>query len=311
MVKSGKMKTELAFLSIFCLMILGLNQPLSVHAAPKQQNAFEMGKEFYQKGEYAKACHYLEHVTRLRPNFWPAHYALGNAYMKMGEFQLAKVSYMSCLLAKPDIPTCKNCSKAIEYLHIAIAKKEKEQNEAQVAQAAPNTNATQTSQATQAIDSAQVAQAQENEAYELKVKELTQKRDAILAEGERNIAAIRDKYEARIKWVHENTNQHVINRATGDFGTGLDVDTHREICAERDEEIKKAHELAEIRARGIHIPPPPTIGISLSSSNLHANSNAFVRHYKHKSPHHTITPTPTATTQNRKVAANTTATTSK
>lgn len=304
MVKTSKMQAISAFLSLLSLLTWGLVQPQISGAAEKQKNAYEMGRDFYQKGEYANAIHYFEHVARLKPQFWPVHYSLGNAYMKIGELQLAKASYMSCLIAKPDIPTCKNCSKAVEYLNIAIARKEDARNAAQLAKTtqsvpdpAPNT----------VPENAKIADARENEAYENTVKELTEKRDAILAEGHKQANAIRERYEERIRWIHENTNQHVINRATGEFGVGMDVDTHLEICTERDEEVKKVMDIAEARAKGIHIPPPPTIGTSLSSSNLHANSNAFVRHYKHKSPHHSQN----QNKQNRQVAENSPTTTSK
>lgn len=272
------------------LVALCLSLALPAHAANRDKNLYELGLEFYQTGDYVKACLYLEHVAKLKPTFWPAHYALGNTYMKMGKFEMAKSAYMSCLYNKPDIPTCKNCSKAVEFLNIAIAEKEKNQ--------APNSLTPPGTQ--KKIAQVEVDNKAETEAHEAQVKAAIAKRDQILAEGNKEAAALRSKLEEQLRWIDENTNQYVINRETGVVRTGLDVYTHAELTAECDAQVKRVLELAEARARGIQIPGTPTIGTSLGASNVHPSSNAYVRHYKHPSTH----------SQPRKIATDT-GTTSK
>lgn len=267
------------------LVALLLSIGLPAHAANRDKNLYELGLEFYQTGDYVKACLYLEHVARLKPTFWPAHYALGNTYMKMGKLEMAKSAYMSCLYNKPNIPTCKNCSKAVDYLITAIAEKEKNQD--------PNALVSPVGQ--KKIAQVEVDNKAETEAHVAQVKTALAKRDQILAEGEKEAAALRSKLEEQLRWIDENTNLHVINRETGVVRTGLDVYTHAELTAECDAQVKRVLELAEVRARGIQIPKAPTIGTSLNASNVHPSSNAYVRHYKH----------PTTHSQPRKVATGT------
>lgn len=270
------------------LVALCLSLALPVHAASQDKNPYEMGLDFYQSGDFVKACHYLEHVAKLKPTFWPAHYALGNTYMKMGKLEMAKSAYMNCLNNRPDVPTCKNCSKAMEYLNVAIAEKQRTQD--------PNSLISPEVQ--KKIAQVEADNKAQTEAHEAQVKIATEKRDQIMAEGHKEAAALRNKLAEQLKWIDENTNQYVINRETGVVRTGLDVDTHAELTAECEEQVKRVMELAEARARGIHIPNPPTIGTSLGASNVHASSNAYVRHYKH----------PTTHSQPRKLATGTTAT---
>lgn len=270
------------------LVALYLSFALPAHAANRDKNPYEMGLEFYQTGDNVKACHYLEHVAKLKPTFWPAHYALGNTYMKMGKLEMAKSAYMNCLNNMPDVPTCKNCSKAMEYLNVAIAEKQRTQD--------PNSLISPEVQ--KKIAQVEADNKAENEAHEARVKIATERRDQILAEGHKEAAAIRNRLAEQLKWIDENTNQYVINRETGVVRTGLDVDTHAELTAECEAQVKRVMELAEARARGIQIPNAPTIGTSLNASNVHASSNAYVRHYKH----------PTTHSQPRKLATGTAAT---
>ncbi len=301
MLKTAKSKTLAGLISLISLIVLGTGvHPQAVFAANSAQNPYEMGHAYYKKGEYAKARHYYEHVANLKPQYWPVHYALGNTYMKLGELQLAKQSYMSCLIARPDVPTCKNCSKAMEYLNIALAKKEKADLDNEIA------TADKTKQPANAPKDTAVVP-HENSVFEAKVKELTAKRDAILEEGKRQAAAIHAKYEAQFEWIDQNTNQWVRNIETGERRTGLDIHTHANLCAERDHEIKRVTDIAEARARGIQIPTINTLGTSISSSNLHPHSNHYVRHYKHKPSHQQYI----TQGQNRKVAAGNSTTTSK
>ena len=275
---------------ISVLVALCLSFALPAHAAKSGKNPYEMGLEFYQTGDFVKACHYLEHVAKLKPTFWPVHYALGNTYMKMGKLELARLAYMNCLYNKPDVPTCKNCSKAMEYLNVAIAEQQKTQD--------PNNLISPEVQ--KKIAQVEADNKAETEAHEARVKIATAKRDKILAEGDKEAAVLKAKLEEQLKWIDENTNQYVINRETGVIRTGLDVDTHAELTAECDAQVKRVLELAEVRARGIQIPNAPTIGTSLNASNVHSSSNAYVRHYKHPPTH----------SQPRKLATGT-ATTSK
>jgi len=274
MLKNAKsiVSTGLAtLLPVFVVLVAGFGVESPAYAEKADKNPYDMGIEFYQKGEYANARHYLEHVVNLKPNYWPAHYALGNTYMKLGNLEMAKSAYMNCLNQKPDVPTCKNCSKAMEYLNVAIAE--------QKAKTDPNSLISPELQKKIAQVEAQAKA--ETEAHEANVKAATEKRDKILAEGHRQAAAIKAKHEEHLRWIDENTNQYVINRSTGVVRTGLDVDTHAELQAQCDEEVKRVMELAEIRARGIQIPSAPTIGTSIHASNVHSSSNAYVRHYKH------------------------------
>ncbi len=275
---------------ISVLVALCLSFALPAHAANRDKNLYELGLEFYQTGNYVKACLYLEQVARQMPTFWPAHYALGNTYMKMGKLEMAKSEYMSCLYNKPNIPTCKNCSKAVEYLNVAIAEKQKNQDP----------NALISPEVPKKIAKVEVDNKLETEAHEAQVKTAIAKRDQILAEANKEAAALRRKLEEQLRWIDENTNQHVINRETGVARTGLDDITHAELTAECDAQVKRVLELAEVRARGIQIPKTPTIGTSLNASNVHSSSNAYVRHYKH----------PTTHSQPRKLATDT-GTTSK
>lgn len=260
---------------ISVLVALCLSFALPAHAAKSEKNPYQIGLEFYQTGDYVKACHYLEHVAKLKPTFWPVHYALGNTYMKMGNLDMARFAYMNCLYNKPDVPTCKNCSKAMEYLNVAIAEKQNTQN----------SNSQISPQVQKKIAQVEADNKAETEAHEARVKIATEKRDKFLAEGQKEAAAIRNKLEEQLKWIDENTNQYVINRETGAVRTGLDVDTHADLTAECDAQVKRVMELAEARARGVQIPNAPTIGTSLNASNVHSSSNAYVRHYNHPTTH--------------------------
>ncbi|MDX2106846.1 MAG: tetratricopeptide repeat protein [Candidatus Melainabacteria bacterium] len=264
---------ERLFNALSLAFVLSLCLHLPSIAANEAKNPYEMGIEFYKNGDYPKASHYLEHVAKLKPTFWPVHYWLGNLYMKTGDLEKAKTAYMNCLNNKPDVPTCVNCSKAMEYLHVAIAERQKNQPDQRDPNISPEVQAK--------IDQVVADSKRETEAHEARLKEATEKRDKILAEGQREAAAIKARYEAQYRWIDENTNQWVINRETGVIRTGLDVDTHADLQAQCDEEVKRVLDLSEARARGVHIPAPPTIGTSLHASNVHSSSNQYVRHYKH------------------------------
>lgn len=254
-------------------------------AEKSNKNPYQMGLEFYKNGDFVKARHYLEHVAKLKPTYFPVHYALGNTYMKMGDLEKAKASYMDCLNNTPDIATCLHIKTAMEYLNTAGAEKLKTPN-------APNVASTPEIEAKVAK-----AEAEEKilaEAHEAKVKIATEKREKILDEAQKQVAAIKARYEEQYRWIDQNTNQWVINRETGEIRTGLDKHTHADLQAQCDEEVKRVLDIAESKARGIQIPTLPTMGgTSLHSSNVHSSSNAYVRHYIH----------PTKHKQSRKIAA--------
>lgn len=79
-------------------------------------SSFERANDLYAKGQFHQAIDaYIDAICQ-QPRYYPAHYQLANAYMKVGKFADAETEYEMCLEMYPDAKTKAHCKKALNFL---------------------------------------------------------------------------------------------------------------------------------------------------------------------------------------------------
>lgn len=207
------------------------------------EDYYKQACEFYEKGEYEKARHLFSHISKHAPTYGPAHYQLGNTYLKLGKFKDAREAYMQCINNTKDPAMIKHCQTAIDHCNNALSR-------------LPAQNTIVTKQ----VNESMRRQARDDERkrrYDEQVAEVQKQRDAIMKEAQEKARKIREECDRHVAEAEGSTNQRLRNVVTGERRMGLTREQEEQIRHPYEEEAQKIMRIATDRARVIRMPPEP------------------------------------------------------
>jgi len=192
---------------------------------------FERGNELYAKGQFQAACDaYIDSICA-KPKYYPAHYQMGNALMKLGKFADAQTEYEMTLEMYPDAATKANCKKALKFLTgTAIGK----------AAVTPEAGENQLNQKL-AIEGERRAQ---QDALRVERDKL-----AIEKAGKDQAAQIKNAAKAQLEAVKQNSNCWVMDREKNDRVPMIHPEVEYQIMTRADAQAAKAIEKANAKAK--------------------------------------------------------------
>lgn len=207
------------------------------------EDYYKQACEFYEKGEYEKARHLFSHISKHAPSYGPAHYQLGNTYLKLGKFKDAREAYTQCINNTKDATMIKHCQTAIDHCNNALTKA-----------------AAQSTSVTKQVNESMRRQARDDERkrrYEEQVAEVQKQRDAIMKEAQEKARKIREECDRHVAEAEGSTNQRLRNVVTGERRMGLTREQEEQIRHPYEEEAQRIMRIATDRARVIRMPPEP------------------------------------------------------
>jgi tetratricopeptide (TPR) repeat protein len=215
------------------------------------EDYYKQGCEHYAKGDYESARHLFEHINTHAPSYAPAHYQLGNTYLKLNRLADARISYEKCIQTTKDPTLIRHCQTAIAHIMTESA-----------AQAA---KALKVSKAIAETTAKSLRDEDRKKRYDAQVAEVEKQRSAILKEASDRARRIRDEMEKQVAAAAANTNQRLRNTVTGERSMGLTEQQEKDIRHPYEQEVETIMRIANDRARVIRMPaepvyegPPPT-----------------------------------------------------
>lgn len=235
---------------------------------------FERGNELYSRGDFqAAADAYIDAICANR-RYYPAHYQLGNTYMKLGKFADAQSEYEMCLEMYPDAKTRSNCQKALRYLTGTASGK------AAVRDRDHDNNAV--------LDSKLAAEGQRRASLDSAA--MGQKRAVIEKAGANLADRIKENAKAQIEQMRINSPAYGVDIEKNDRVGWVSPDVVQAVNERADAQAQKAIEHAKKQAGAVSSSDPTSVTDGLRSqiypsgnSNIRLsprNTNVYVRNYE-------------------------------
>lgn len=215
------------------------------------EDYLKQGNDYYKKGNYKNAALLFEHCVRQSPKDLKARYHLANTYLKLNKLAQAKAQYDYCIKNSIDPTFLRNCVLAVQHI-------ERLQNPT----ANPTPDSPAAAEAVKVTAKEQAAQSRDDDKmkrYREKVAELEARKEMILNEAKERGRIIVAEAQKRLEEAEANTNQRLRNIHTGERRLGLTDAQELEIIGPARAEAKKLMDDAELRVRGIQMPPEPIL----------------------------------------------------